>query len=75
MKKKVPLKDIRRIMNINKTVSITINDVDKANKQISLKWVFEMETVKLAETWIEILEKQSSPFPSRKTTEHKERDN
>lgn len=55
-------------MNINKTVSITINDLDKANKQISLKWVFEMEKVKLAETWTEILEKQSSPFPSRKTT-------
>ncbi len=38
-------------MNINKTVSITINDVDKSNKQISLKWIFEMETVKLAENW------------------------
>ena len=40
IKKRIPRKDIRRIMNINKTVSITINGTDKNNKLISLKWVF-----------------------------------
>lgn len=35
-------------MSKDKSVSITINDVDKDNKPISLKWVFKMENLKLA---------------------------
>ena len=34
-------------MSQGKCVSITINDVDKDSKPISLKWVFKMENIKL----------------------------
>jgi hypothetical protein len=31
----------------DKCISITINDVDKDSKPISLKWVFKMDNLKL----------------------------
>jgi hypothetical protein len=34
-------------MTKDKSISITINDVDKDSKPISLKWVFRMDSLKL----------------------------
>ena len=51
VKKKILLKDIRKIISIKEKLTIMINEIGKNQKLTSLKWVFKMANEELADSW------------------------
>lgn len=70
IRKKVALKDIRRVSAKDRSLTILINMLED-DKRKSVKWLFRISSPKIATEWAELLMKQGSPFPSRTPTEHK----